>query len=938
MPTSAFQESFDDDNQFAVSTSFFSDGSGDYFTLTDGSNIGSFVELSGFDGPFLAAQDLDGEGGPATVELLWSDLDISGQSNLEFSGLFAEDDASDGNEDWDAADFVKFEYAIDGGAFQDLLAFENDGSTFNSAPSQDTDFDGVGDGAVLTSTAQEFKAAIAGTGSLLDLRLTIALDSGDEDIAIDSLRIAQAVTIADNDAPLTLIHEIQGSGTVSPIEGSSVLIEGIVVGDFQGDNGLNGFFVQEEDADADTNAATSEGIFVFDKDFGVDVSVGDKVQVAGTVDEFFELTELTDVTNVSVLSVDEALPTAATVSFPIASLDELEAVEGMRITIPDTLFVTEYFNLDRFGEVRLASDAPSNAPGTDGRLDQYTQFNDPSVTGFAEYQEALATRQIVLDDGSRVQNPDTLIFGRGGEPLSSSNTLRGGDTVENLTGVLSFSFGDYRIQTNEGVDFQPTNPRPATPDDVGGSLKVVSFNVLNFFTTLDVEGNPGSGPNNLEPRGADSQAEFDRQLQKLTTAILDIDADVLGLVELENEFTDVNGDGQFAIDTLVNALNAEAGAGTYAYVDPGTPFVDTGDAISVGAIYKTSAVKIAEGTTVEILTDADLSVLGLEGPVFDGPSTNRAPLAVTFEELSSGEKFTLAVNHYKSKGSLSPGEGNEDIGDGQGRNNAIRLKASQAVNAWLGSDPTGSGDEDFLIVGDLNAYAQEDPVTFLENSGYTNLAEQFIGSDAYSFVFDGQLGTLDYALANPALLSQVTGVTEWHVNADEPDALDYNLDFGRDPSLFDGTIPYRNSDHDPLIVGLNLASSAPGGVINGGNGKDTIEGTEGDDILSGGNGKDSVFGFAGDDILNGGNGKDLLNGGDGDDLLNGGRGKDLILGGGGQDTAQYEGLQTDYTFMGTVDSFTVQGPGTGKDSLFSIEFLQFLGSDLLVAVADLFAS
>ncbi|NEP89472.1 MAG: ExeM/NucH family extracellular endonuclease [Okeania sp. SIO2C2] len=653
--------------------------------------------------------------------------------------------------------------------------------------------------------------------------------------------------------PSAFIHEIQGSGASSILDGQTVTIEAVVVGDYQdgasGTNGdLNGFFIQEEDADADTDPLTSEGIFIFDGDSpAVDVNIGDVVEVTGTVDEFFGLTQLTDV-SVSIQGTD-TLPTPATVNFPVTTVDDLEAFEGMGITIPDTLFVTEYFNLDRFGEIVLSSDGASNEPGTDGRLEQFTDFNAPDAAGFAAYQEAIATRRIVLDDGQTVQNPSTIIHGRGGNPLSSTNTLRGGDTVDNLSGVLSFGFGDYRIQPVNPVDFQATNPRPETPEDVGGDLKVASINVLNFFTTLDETGNPGSGPNGLSPRGADNQTEFDRQVEKLVTTLEDLDADVVGLVELENEFGgDQNGDGQFAIETLVDELNERVGAGTYAYIDPGVPFVDTGDAISVGAIYKTDSVQVAPGTTVEVLTDSDLPALGLGGTVFDGEDTNRAPLAVTFEELATGERLTVSVNHFKSKGGTGTGD-DADAGDGQGNFNGTRLRASEALNAWLETDPTGSGDSDFLIVGDLNAYAQEDPITFLEAEGYTDLIEEFVGSDAYSFVFDGQFGYLDYALANQSLLSQVTGATEWRVNADEPDALDYNLDFGRDPSLFNGQDPFRNSDHDPIIVGLNLESSTPGEVIEGTRRRDNLIGTDGDDTITGFRNRDILTGGGGDDTF-----------------------------------------------------------------------------------------
>lgn len=602
------------------------------------------------------------------------------------------------------------------------------------------------------------------------------------------------------------IHEVQGDGFVSPLAGQTVTIEGIVVGSFLGDTGLNGFFVQEEDADVDSNPFTSEGIFVFQNGNALSLAEGDQVRVTGAVSEFNELTELTinNSSDVLVMSSGNVLPTAATVNFPVLTADALESFEGMRVTIPDTLFVTEYFNLDRFGEIRLASDGPGNLAGTDGRLEQFTQFNAPDAAGFAAYQDQIATRQIVLDDGSTVQNPETLIFGRGGQPLSATNTLRGGDTVENLTGVLSYGFGDYRIQTQSGVDFQPTNSRPAQPEAVGGSLKVASFNVLNYFTTLDQGGNLTAV--GLEPRGANNATEFQRQTDKLVTTLTTLDADVIGLIELENDF--LPGSSGNAIEFLVDQLNAVAGAGTYDWVNPGTRFVGD-DAIAVGMIYKTAAVTIADGTSVAVLTDADLPGLGLGGlpPVFNGPSTNRAPLAVTFEENATGEQFTLVMNHLKSKGSPgTAGAADQDAGDGAGFANQTRLNGAMALNAWLATDPTGSGDSDLLVMGDLNAYAQEDPVTYLEGTGYTDLAEQFIGDSAYSYLFDGQFGTLDYGLANEALLDQVTGATEWHINADEPDALDYNLDFGRDPSLFDGDIPYRTSDHDPFVVGLNLDS------------------------------------------------------------------------------------------------------------------------------------
>jgi len=379
-----------------------------------------------------------------------------------------------------------------------------------------------------------------------------------------------------------------------------------------------------------------------------------------------------------------------------------------------------------------------------------------------------------------------------------------GDSVTGLTGIVRYSRGSggsgeetYRIMPTVMPSFEHLNIRQASPD-AAGRLKVASFNVLNFFTTL------GS-------RGANNIEEYNRQLEKLVTALSALDADVIGLMEIENNY----GDGaSSAIAVLVEALNARVGAGTYAYVDPGVAQVGD-DAIAVAFIYKMGTVEIAPHTSIEILDDSDLPALGLESlaPLFTGDSTSRAVLAATFLEKESQEIFTVSVNHFKSKGASAldgacnpPVDPNCDQLDGQGYWNARRTDTAKALAAWLASDPTGSRDPDFLIIGDLNAYSQEDPISQLKSDGYTSLQEVFGGDQPYTYVFDAQIGTLDHAMANASLANQVSGFEDWHINADEPDALDYNLDFGRNAAIFDGTIPYRASDHDPVVIGLNLSS------------------------------------------------------------------------------------------------------------------------------------
>jgi Ca2+-binding RTX toxin-like protein len=282
------------------------------------------------------------------------------------------------------------------------------------------------------------------------------------------------------------------------------------------------------------------------------------------------------------------------------------------------------------------------------------------------------------------------------------------------------------------------------------------------------------------------------------------------------------------------------------------------------------------------------------------------------------------VNHLKSKGSACTGD--PDTGDGQGNCNLTRKAAAQALVDWLAADPTGSGDPDFLIMGDLNSYAQEDPIDAIKagaddlagtSDDYTNLISQYQGTYAYSYTFDGQAGYLDHALANPSLTAQVVGAADWHINSDEPDLLDYDTSFksSAQDAIYEPNA-YRSSDHDPVIVGLGLALNATcnglpvtivgttgDDVINGTNGPDVIAGLGGNDVIDGGNGDDIICGYAGNDALNGGTGNDTLLGSYGLDILNGQNGLDTLDGGDENDTLD-----------GGNDPDTLSG-GNGNDSL-----------------------
>jgi predicted extracellular nuclease len=572
--------------------------------------------------------------------------------------------------------------------------------------------------------------------------------------------------------PATLIHDIQGAGLASGDVGNIREIEGVVVGDFQGSNGLNGFNVQEETDQVDGNPSTSEGIFVFDPANATPLDVGDVVRVRGTVTEFFDLTQINNV--VTVLDCESTgTASPATVNLPVASIDDFEPFEGMAVNLPQTLYASGNFTQARFGEVDLS---------VGGALDNPTNVVAPGAPAIA-LQDLNNRSRIQLDDGSSVQNPLPL------PPyLGVNNTLRTGDTVAGVMAVMGYSFGLYELHPTAPVDFTRVNPRSGPPE-VGGTLQVAAYNVLNYFTTIDNAG-PICGPlANQGCRGADTPAELTRQRDKLVTAISTLDADVVGLMEIENHAGDV------PTADLVAGINA-AGIGTYDFIATGAI---GSDAIRLAMLYQPDAVTPVGG--FEVLDSSDI-------PAFDD-TLNRPMLVQTFVENASGHVFTVAVNHLKSKGSNCNGIGDPDTGDGQGNCNLTRTAAAQAIVDFLATDPTGSGDEDFLIVGDLNAYAKEDPISTIKAGGYTDLIETLVGTGladgAYSFNFFSQSGYLDHALASAPIASQVTGAAFWHTNSDEPSGLDYN-NFNQ-PGLYSAD-EYRASDHDPVVVGLDL-NAAP---------------------------------------------------------------------------------------------------------------------------------
>jgi predicted extracellular nuclease len=572
------------------------------------------------------------------------------------------------------------------------------------------------------------------------------------------------VRVADANA----IPAIQGPGAASPLEGSAQTTEGVITAKVG-----SGYFIQDPAGDGDPT--TSDAIYVFGPTAG---AVGQRVRVTGTVTEYrpsgaaSTYTELTDTVS-SVLGAGQTV-SAANITLPGS---DLEAHEGMLVRFTNPLTVNQNKYVGARGELTLSS----------GRREIPTNRYRPGTPEALALAAENAANEIVLDDGLFV-TPTVIPY------IGADGTVRAGDTVTGLEGVLDFgSLGGggagFKLHPTVAPQFSRTNPRPAAPTLPAG-VKVASANVLNFFTTFtdgrNVDGASGQGctigstTRASNCRGADNMEEFVRQRDKIVKSLIALNADVVGLMEIQN-----NGDT--AVSYLVNSLNAALGAPVYAVV-PKPDALGT-DAIRVAMIYKPAAVSLVGPA----LSDGD-------------ELNNRAPMAQTFR-ANNDAKFSVIVNHLKAKASCPSGNTSpdRDQGDGQSCWNATRvLQAQRLANVFIPQVVASANDPDVLVIGDMNANGFEDPIATLTGAGLVNELERFVRPHGmvYSYVFDGLSGYLDHALTSASLSKQVAGAAEWHINADEPEAIDYNLE-GKPQDLYANNA-YRASDHDPVVVSLDL--------------------------------------------------------------------------------------------------------------------------------------
>lgn len=573
-----------------------------------------------------------------------------------------------------------------------------------------------------------------------------------------------------------LIADVQGDGASTPIPGATVTVQGVITGDYRNAtaSGYRGFYLQ--DPTGDPTDARSDGIFVFASNANPAVGIGDLVKVTGPVSEFNGQTQITANTDAAYELVTAAAGVPAPVVLPNSVVGGArEAYEGMLVT-PEDAYLSSSHQLYNFGTLWL------NVGALAVKATETTDAGDAALAIAA----ANRANRLLVDDGYNIQISNAAH--PGGQPyFDTATVVRNGDRFVSPAGgmILGWGFDDWRLQPQRPLSdaspaeysvYEPTweslNPRTDAPEDVGGDFSVGSFNVFNYFTTFGGDA-----------RGADTPEAFAVQQSKIVAAINSLDADIVGLMEIENSVKLGEAPDE-ALGNLVDALNAASAPGTWAYVPTPTALLDaaTTDFITNAIIYKP-----ATATPVgDSFADVDETVWDIA----------REPIAQTFDV--DGKIITVVANHFKSK---SPPEGGgAEPADLQGFFNAERVEQATSVLDFvntISADPAKSPD--VLLVGDFNSYHEEDPSQVLTAAGLVDLVPN--NTDEYTYTFDGELGSLDHAYATPSLAANVTGTDVWTINS--PEWSDRGYEFG----AAEAGIPFRSSDHDPIKVGLSSAAT-----------------------------------------------------------------------------------------------------------------------------------
>lgn len=576
-------------------------------------------------------------------------------------------------------------------------------------------------------------------------------------------------------------------------QGENYTVRGVITADYRYQNGFSGFYLQTPDSKAKADVSNAIFVYVPASSTIKGGSIGQEVILRGRLTSYQNQLQLDQLAqNIQTCNSNASnLVTAKELNLPFESLTNStghtpKRYQGMWVKLPQTLTVSENYNYGRFGELSLSPE----------------RLYIPTNLYAAQSNEAKALAQknllskIILDDGFNAQNLTPWLPSH----FSASQTLRVGDQLKNVQGILEYRFNAWRIQPipdqTKPELIQTRNPRSTLLAKDNQHIRVAAFNVLNYDN--GATGFPTA-------RGAHTATEFERQHAKIVSALKQIDADVYGLMEIAN-----NGyDSKSAIAYLTQALGAD-----WKYVIPENQSKLGTDVIAVAILYNAKRVKpINKAVTLDL------------------GDKSRTTIAQSFQPISGGKIFTVVPNHLKSKGSCPEDKASADAdqNDGQGCWNPTRIKATQQLIQWFAKNPTQVNQANILLLGDLNSYAKEDPIQEFEKANYKVLLnDEKIGQgkSAYSYVFGvasnalgyGGSGNLDHAIADAGLYPQVKRAFAWHINADEPTALDYNEEYKTDQQIsqFYAADAYRSSDHDPVIVDLDLNPEAQGHRHGGG--------------------------------------------------------------------------------------------------------------------------
>ncbi|HAS6045938.1 TPA: ExeM/NucH family extracellular endonuclease [Vibrio vulnificus] len=683
-----------------------------------------------------------------------------------------------------------------------------------------------------------------------------------------------------SDAEAGVLHkyigEVQGEAYSSPLIESGFtskeeyLVTGVVSA--VATSLVKGFYLYDDNADG--NVKTSDGIFVKTSGAVSKDMIGQQICVRAKVNEDYGMTTLlptgniwevknstpVEVTPVKLERIDSDDDTFRSTlerleAMPVVLVEDMDAAEGNQ-----DMRVSRTFSFDysaKRNNMVIAYKRPNPQPNQD-----HVAGSDAAKAQTAQNKDY----RIVVESDEKPANGKIPYYPEfASDP--HNNYIRINDSVVGMTGVLHYSYNEFRLIPTANVtkaNFVHNTPRTSSPvikesyGDDGFTIKVATQNVLNYFNS------PYGGHDNQfgDNRGAESQQEFERQQAKIVEAIYGLDADIVGLMEVEN-----NGFGDFsAIRELLEAINAkyykenykdrfarESIHNRYVFVgfdkngDQVLDQFDTigSDAITTGIIYRPSKVSVIAGKVIPMpWQDAPMIVDADGKPVVDGKGElaesgknyQRNTVAATFRVLNTGKQLTVSVNHLKSKGSTCWDDyvGTKAVDDdAQGSCENFRV----ASTYHLGQEMAKIGG-DQIVLGDMNSYAHEDPMLVLTSNptkkalkaadyikvgnkwqfnseqgpvitqtfGFINAVDYKTpaGETSWSYSYNDEVGSLDHLLITSSLKSRLVDAVDWHINAPESTLFDYSNKYkggdSNEANPFYKADAFRSSDHDSALV------------------------------------------------------------------------------------------------------------------------------------------